>query len=113
MGEFLYIYRGGKRDQAPEQVQQHLQRWAAWMKQLAEKGHLKNPGNPLEGTGKVVRTRPSKTVTDGPLAEKDIVCGFTVVDARDLDQAVELSLDCPIHEGGGFVEVRPILAMNR
>jgi hypothetical protein len=52
-------------------------------------------------------------VTDGPFAEsKDIVGGYTLVQARDLDEAVELSKGCPIFEGEGVVEVRPIMQMN-
>jgi hypothetical protein len=34
------------------------------------------------------------------------------VEARDIDQAVELSRGCPIFEGGGSVEVRPIMKMD-
>jgi len=55
----------------------------------------------------------NKTVTDGPFTEaKDLVGGFTLVEARDIDQAVELSRGCPIFEGGGSVEVRPIMKMD-
>jgi len=61
--------------------------------------------------GKVVKGR-HKTITDGPYAEtKDIVAGFTLVEARDLDQAVELSKGCPIFETDGAVEVRPVAKM--
>ena len=55
-----------------------------------------------------------KTVTDGPFAEaKDVVGGFTLIQARDLEQAVELSKACPILEGGGSVEVRPVQVLNK
>ena len=51
-----------------------------------------------------------RTITDGPYAEsKDIIGGYTLVEARDLAEAVELSKGCPILEGGGLVEVRPVL----
>ena len=50
-----------------------------------------------------------RAVTDGPFVEvKDLVAGFTLIEARDLDEAVRLSVGCPILEGGGSVEVRPI-----
>ena len=52
-------------------------------------------------------------MTDGPFAEaKDIVGGYTLIEARDLDQAVELSKGCPIFEVDGAVEVRPVMKMN-
>ena len=54
-----------------------------------------------------------KTVTDGPFAEaKDLVGGYTLVEASDLAQAAELTSGCPILEIGGSVEVRPIMKMG-
>lgn len=54
-----------------------------------------------------------KIVTDGPFAEaKDVVGGYTLIEACDLDQAVELSKGCPIFEAEGAVEVRPVMKMN-
>jgi hypothetical protein len=52
------------------------------------------------------------TVTDGPYVEaKDLVLGFIVVEARDLAQATKLAAACPIAQGGGSVEVRPVMSM--
>jgi hypothetical protein len=112
MSEFVYLYRGGAMGRSPEQIQQTMQKWMAWFKQLSDKGHIKSPGHPLERGGKVVKGS-QKTVTDGPFAEsKDVVGGYTLIEARDLDQAVELSKGCPIFEGEGMVEVRPVMQMN-
>jgi hypothetical protein len=111
MSEFLYLYRGGDRQQTAAGMQQQMQRWMAWMKELGDKGHMKNPGHPLERTGKVVSGK-AKAVTDGPFAEKDMVGGYTLVEASDLAQAVDLSKGCPILDFGGDVEVRPVMKMN-
>jgi len=113
MSEFVYLYRGGARpESSPEQMQQIMQKWMAWMKQLGQSGHLKDQGQPLERSGKLVQGK-HKTVTDGPFAEaKDLVGGYTLVEARDLDQAVELSKGCPIFEVEGAVEVRPVMKMS-
>ena len=111
MSEFLYVYRGGVRAQSsPEQMQQIMQKWMTWMQGLAEKGHLKDRGHPLEQEGKVVSAN-GKSVTDGPYAEKDLVGGYSLIEARDLAQATELSKGCPILERGGCVEVRAIMKM--
>jgi len=92
----------------PERAQQSMQAWLSWIRELEANGHLKDPGQPLEGTGTVVRGN-KKVVTDGPFVEvKDLVAGFTIVEARDLAQAVELSKGCPILNGDGSVEVRPV-----
>jgi hypothetical protein len=111
MSEYLFIYRGGSTEpRGPEHAQQTMQKWMTWMKDLGEKGHMKDIGHPLEKTGKTVK---GKSVTDGPYAEtKDIVGGYTLIEAKDLDQAAQLSLGCPIFEVGGIVEVRPIMKMN-
>jgi hypothetical protein len=87
-----------------------MERWMAWMKELGASGHLKAPGQPLETTGKRVIGK-SKSVTDGPYAEKDMVLGYTLVEAKDIGQAAELSMGCPIFETGGQVEIRPLLKM--
>jgi hypothetical protein len=112
MSEFVYLFRSseaGRREAmgTPERAQQSLQSWLAWIRDLEAKGHLKHPGQPLDLSGKVVRGR-EKTVTDGPYAEKDLILGFIVVEARDMAQAVELAGRCPMVEGGGAVEIRPV-----
>lgn len=111
MSEFLYLYRGGAREQTAEAMQQQMQRWMTWMKELGDKGHVKNQGHPLEKGGSLVSGK-AKTVTDGPFAEKDMVGGYTLIEAPDLARAVELSKGCPILDFGGHVEVRPIMKMN-
>jgi hypothetical protein len=110
MSEFVYLYRNGEK-LSPEQMQQQMGRWVAWMKELGEKGALKNPGHPLESSGKLV-SGPKKAVTDGLFAEaKDVIGGYTLVEAKDLDHAVELAMGCPIFHSGGGVEVRPASKM--
>ncbi|MBV8459281.1 MAG: hypothetical protein JOZ50_08230 [Candidatus Eremiobacteraeota bacterium] len=111
MSEFVYLYRGGQRGASPEQSEQIMQKWVAWLKQLEDKGHMKDRGQPLESEGKVVKG-DGKLITDGPYAEsKDIVGGYTLVQAKDLTQAAELAKGCPIFDRGGLVEVRPVMEM--
>jgi hypothetical protein len=112
MSQFIYLYRGGEAGGSPERMQQIMQKWMAWLKDLTDKGHVKDPGQPLERAGKLVKGK-QKVVTDAPFAEaKDVVGGYTVVEARDLDQAVQLSKGCPIFESDGTVEVRPVATMS-
>ena len=91
-------------------MQQVMQKWVAWMKELGDKGHIKDPGHPLEAGGKTVKGA-KKVVTDGPYAEKDLVGGYTLITAKDIGQAVELTSGCPILEIDGVVEVRAVMAM--
>ena len=112
MSDFTFLYRGRDTNASPEQMQKTMEKWRAWFKDLGEKGYLKDIGHPLENAGKVVNGK-QKAVTDGPFAEaKDVVGGFSLIQARDLDQAVELSKGCPILDVGGSVEVRQIQVIN-
>jgi hypothetical protein len=109
MAQYVFLYRTPDASPvSPAQMQQRMQRWQAWLKELADKGHIKDRGQPLDRSGKVVG---KKQITDGPYAEKDLVIGYTLIEARDLAEAGELSQGCPVLESGGFVEVRPIMTM--
>ena len=116
MSEFMYLFRSTPEARAramgtPEDAQKSLQKWLSWVSELEDKGQLQDPGKPLDSGGKVVSS-PKKLVTDGPYAEsKDIVLGFMLIRARDLQEAAEISKGCPILEGGGSVEIRPLIAM--
>lgn len=115
MNDFVFLFRStdaGRREAmgSPERAQKSLQTWMAWISELETSGHLKNRGQPLETGGKVVRGK-QKEITDGPYVEsKDLVLGFLVVQARDIEEAADLARGCPIVEGGGSVEVRPVMS---
>jgi hypothetical protein len=117
MAEFVYLFRADEAGQreamgTPERAQQSMQSWLAWIRGLEAGGHMKDPGQPLDRTGKVVRGE-KKVVTDGPYVEvKDLVAGFIVVEARDLEQAVELARGCPMLAGDGSVEIRPVMKLT-
>jgi len=114
MSQFLYLFRATPASQqealgTPDRARRSMETWLAWIRMLEAKGHLKHPGQPLDPGGKVVR---KQSVTDGPYVEaKDLVLGFIVVEASNLEEAVEVSRDCPIVLGGGSVEVRPVITL--
>jgi hypothetical protein len=115
MSDFLYLYRlpadSPYMPGSPQRMQERLELWRAWFKDLETRGHLKALGAPLEPGGAVVKDS-GRTVNDGPYAEsKDIVLGYTLVQARDLAEANRVASGCPVLTYGGMVEVRPILAM--
>lgn len=116
MRDFMFLYRlpaptANQPAESPQQMQERMQRWTAWFKDLESRGALKNIGAALESTGSLVKDK-KVTVTDGPFAEaKDIIGGYSIVAAKDLAQASELANDCPVFKMGGFVEVRPVRQM--
>lgn len=69
-------------------------------------------GNALKptSTATTVRVREGKRLTtDGPFAEtKEQLSGFYLIDASDLDQAIEIASKIPAARYGS-IEVRPIM----
>ena len=116
MSNFLYLLRGGDEAYAKlsqEEKQAHMEVWGQWMGGLKEKGKLLD-GLPLEKDGKVVKDR-GEVVTNGPFIEgAEMVGGYLIVSAKDIDEAVEISKGCPIFDyEGAFIEVREILSMEQ
>ena len=117
MSEFVLLYRSSQEVHreamgSPEKAQQSMVKWRAWMKEMTDKGQLKSVGQPLERSGSVVAGK-KRTVTDGPYAEsKDVIGGFSIIEARDLEQAAQIASGCPMLDGGGCVEVRPVMKLD-
>ena len=90
-----------------------LQEYMQFSRDIATSGHLRG-GNELHPTTKAtsVRLRNGKrVVTDGPFAEtKEALGGYYLIDARDLDHALDIAKLCPARFGG--VEVRPIMVFS-
>jgi hypothetical protein len=64
-------------------------------------------------TATTVRVKDGKSLTtDGPFAEtKEQLGGFYMIEAKDLDEAIDWAARMP-HLGGGSVEVRPIMEFD-
>ncbi len=114
MEEFVYLYR---RPTLPatgsaQMMQETMERWQAWFRDLEEKGHLANYGQPLEPVqGRVVKDEKG-SFSDGVYAEtKDIVVGYSIIRAKNFDEAVALTNGSPIFAQGGMIEIRPILKL--
>ncbi len=77
---------------------------------VRESGHcLASEALESVSTAATVRVRNGKvTITDGPFAEtKQQLAGFYLIEARDLDEAIQLAAKIPPAPGGS-IEVRPI-----
>jgi len=70
------------------------------------------PGNQLQSpeTATTVRVQDGKTLTtDGPFVEtKEALDGYFILEADDLDAAIEVASRVPAASMGGAIEVRPI-----
>ena len=112
MKEFVLIFRMTKDDQpSPAQMQERMKLWQDWMGGIAAQNKLASSGNRLGTEGKVVK--PKNVVTNGPYVEiKETIGGYIIIKAETIDEAAEISKGCPIIQGGGNVEVRPIVSME-
>jgi hypothetical protein len=95
---------------SPEVWQAAGQAHTRFAEQVGEKGGKMVGGNALQPTGTATSIR-GDVVTDGPFAEtKEALGGYYLIEAHDLDHALEIAKLCPAPYGG--VEVRPIMDMS-
>lgn len=111
MEKFIFLFRGGDTHihnaKDSKETMEYIQRWTTWMQGLAQQGTLVG-GDPLKTTGKQVIGK-NKVVTEGPFVESNVMLGgYLLVNAKGIEEAVEISMGCPIFEEDGKVEVRPI-----
>lgn len=110
MAKFLFVYRrcpSAVEQMSPEQMQQMMQKWQGWIGEGFQKGWMVDPGDGLMPEGRIVDAR--QVVTDGPFVEsKDIVGGYSIVQAASIDAASEFAKGCPVLLNGGTVEIRPM-----
>ena len=95
---------------SPEQMQASIKQWQDWIGGIAAQGKFLST-NRLGFEGKTLK--PNNVIADGPYAEvKEIVGGYILVKATNIDEAMKLAENCPILNIGGHVEVRNVLKIN-
>ncbi|HNQ72587.1 MAG TPA: YciI family protein [Verrucomicrobiota bacterium] len=106
---FLLIFRSVNwyQDLSPEQMQQVVASWVAWMDRLKEEGKWLG-GDAVEREGRMVMGK-TRVVSDDPFADaKETLGGYLVLKAESLEEAVLAAQQCPGLSYGVSVEVRPI-----
>jgi hypothetical protein len=100
---------------SPEDGRKMMTAYDEYNKMLDSKG-ARIAGDALHppATATTVRVRDGKTVTtDGPFAEtKEQLGGYYVVEAKDLDEAIELAAQIP-NARDGSIEIRPIMVFEQ
>jgi hypothetical protein len=114
MARFLFVYRGSvdaDPTMTPEEMQGHMREWETWIGEGLQKGWMVDPGDALTQEGRVVTAR--KVVTDGPFVEaKEIVGGYSIIEADTIDKAAEFAKGSPMLLVGGSVEVRTLAGLT-
>lgn len=113
MNEFMMVFRHTPDMElvpSPEEIQASIKQWQDWIGGIAAQGKFVST-NQLGYEGKTVKA--GQVITDGPYAEvKEMVGGYIIVKANDLDEAVSLAHGCPVLTYGGNVEVRNLMKIN-
>jgi hypothetical protein len=109
---YLLLIYGPEPDETtpPEIVAAMMREYAGFTQEVRDRGaFIAAEALQPVATATTVRIRDGETVTtDGPFAEtKEALGGFYLIDARDLDEAIELAAKIPAARDGS-IEVRPI-----
>jgi len=115
MEKYMLIFRGGINHaynaEDSEAAAKNMQAWMTWMESLGKNGTMES-STPLQPTGKQVNGT-NKVVSDGAYEENnERIGGYLIINAKDIDDAVEISKGCPIFKEDGKVEVRPVQNME-
>lgn len=108
MPKYLCIQRsqpGKCESPSPDQMEQMYAKFNAWREKFQE--NIVDMGGKLAGNGKIVT---SEGTTDGPFMEaKELIGGFMIVSANNIDEAMEVVRESPgVGMPGSSVEVREI-----
>lgn len=98
-------------EMSPDQLQKIMEAWGAWIGEGTEAKWMVDPGDALNLEGRIVNS--DKVVSDGPFAEsKEIVGGYSIVQAADFDAACKIAKTCPAADSpGGTIEIRELAIM--
>lgn len=104
MSKYLFVYHGGSMPNTPEKVKQVMDAWGAWMGSLG--AALIDGGNPV---GKSSTVNPDGSVANdgGP----NPTSGYSLIEATDLDDALDKAKRCPVLSSGGSIEVAEAIDM--
>ena len=111
-GEYLLLFRGPHWDKglSADELRQAMDKVMAWFEGLNAGGKVKG-AQPLGAQGRIISGANGGLVVDGPFAEsKESVGGYLLLQADNLDEAVEIARSNPVLKYGITVEVRPVLA---
>lgn len=98
--------------QSEAEIATAMEQIGAWFTRWSEAGKILPGGEELDSASKAKTIRPGAdgkpVVTDGPYLElKEVIGGFTVLEADDIDEAVAIAATWPSLRGSSSIEIRP------
>lgn len=102
MPKFIFAYHGGKMPETQEEGARVMAAWTKWYEELGPA--IADGGAPVTS----LRTVSSNGIVEGGGANP--LSGYTLVNADNIDVAIEMAKGCPILEHG-TVEVAEAMEM--
>jgi len=105
MKKFVFVYYGQTRpeDIDKEDMKKTMDKWMAWFGTFQDK--MVDGGNPFAPGGKSVSANGVKAVDAKPAT------GYTIIKAKDIDEAAEIAKGCPVIESDGSVQIYEAMPM--
>ena len=102
MAEYILGFHGSPVT-SPADLEGSMEQWIAWYKGMG--AAVADMGNPA-GPSKTIGSNGKVTATNG-----NALTGYSILEAKNLDDAIALAKGCPIYAAGGSVEVAELMPM--
>lgn len=104
MAKYLFVYHGGSKPDSQEEIAKMMDAWGQWFGSMGSA--VIDGGNPV-GMSSTVQSNGSIVSNGG----SNPVSGYSLVEASDLDDALDKAKSCPILTAGGSIEVAEAIDM--
>lgn len=101
MTKYLFIFHGGRMPESQDERDAIMATWGGWMSGLGDA--IIDPGSMISATSRVSTSGVSSVY------DADAPSGYMIVSAETPEEAVEMAKGCPIHAGGGTVDVATVV----
>ena len=104
MAKYLFVFHGGGAPEGKEAQAKAMDAWGAWFGAMG--ADVVDGGNPV-GKSTTVKSDGSVVNNGGP----NPTSGYSLIEAKTLEDAIAKAKRCPILAGGGSIELAPTLDM--
>ena len=104
MAKYLFVYHGGGKAESEQELAKSLDAWGSWFGSMG--AAVIDGGNPV-GQSSTVKSDGSVSSNGGA----NPASGYSLIEAKDLDDAVAKARGCPILSVGGSIELAEAIDM--
>jgi len=91
-----------------EETKAHRANWNKWLEKYSKTGNLQG-GSALSLKGKMIKGPDAKVVDGIHKVGTEVVGGYLLIQAENLDEAVTIAREIPVFEVDGYLEVRELM----